>query len=118
MTRVLRALGSLDVGSGALALVLASWLSDQLDLSTAAVRLVGAFLVVLGIDKIVFSSRPAMGRASMVVEAVFALACIDVAVIDDPTAIGMVLLVATAAMCAAVAAWLFTLQRTSDLVPA
>jgi len=118
MNRALRALGSLDVASGALALALASWLSDQLDLSTGAVRLVGVFLVVLGIDKIAFSSRPAMGRIAMIVEALFALACIDVAVVDDPTGFGTVLLVGTAAMCAAVAAWLFTLQRTSDLVPA
>jgi hypothetical protein len=118
MSRVLRGLGGLDVGSGALALGLASWLSDQLDLSTVAVRLVGVFLVVLGVDKIVFASKPAMMRVSMVVEALFALACVDVVVSADPTTIGTVLLVGTAAMCAAVAAYLFTLQRTSDLVPA
>ncbi|MEN3272306.1 MAG: hypothetical protein V7636_1067 [Actinomycetota bacterium] len=118
MTRVLRALGSLDIGSGALALVLASWLSDELDLSTATVRIVGVFLVVLGIDKVAFAAKPAMGRVATIVEALFALACIDVAVLGDPTALGTVLLVGTAAMCAAVAAWLFTLQRTSDLVPA
>ena len=115
---MLRALGSLDVGSGALALVLASWLSEQLDLSVGAVRLVGVFLIVLGIDKMVFASRPAMGRVSMVVEALFALACVDVALFADPTIFGAVLLIGTAAMCGAVAVWLFTLQRTSDLVPA
>jgi hypothetical protein len=118
MTRVLRALGSLDLGSGVLALVLASWLSGQLDLSAGAVRLVGVFLVVLGIDKIAFASRPAMARLSMVVEALFALACVDVALFADPTMFGAVLLVGTAAMCAAVAVWLFTLQRSSDLAPA
>jgi len=118
VNRVLRALGSFDVGSGALALVLASWLSDQLDLGIAAVRIVGVFLVVLGLDKVAFASKPAMARASMVIEALFALACIDVAVIADPTTIGTVLLVGTAAMCATVAVYLFTLQRTSSLVAA
>ena len=118
MTRVLRALGSLDVASGALALVLASWLSDQLDLGTATVRIVGVFLVVLGVDKIAFASKPAMGRVAMIVEALFALACVDVAVTADPTAIGMVLLLGTAAMCATVAGYLYTLQRTSSLVAA
>jgi hypothetical protein len=118
MSRVLRSLGALDAASGALALALASWLSDQVDLSTAMVRIVGVFLVVLGIDKTAFSTRAAMGRTAMVVEALFALACVDVAVMANPTAIGTALLLGTAAMCAAVAVWLFTLQRTSDLVPA
>ena len=118
MTRAVRALGSLDVASGVLALVLASWLSDELDLSTATVRIVGVFLVVLGVDKVAFASKPAMGRVAMIVEALFALACVDVAVLADPTAFGMVLLVGTAVMCAAVATYLFTLERTSDLVPA
>ena len=118
MSRVLRLLGSFDAASGALALVLASWLSDQLGLGVAAVRIVGVFLVVLGVDKVAFASKPVMGRVSMVVEALFALACVDVAVTADPTTIGTVLLVGTAAMCAAVAAYLFTLQRTLSLVAA
>ena len=118
MTRVLRALGAFDAASGALALVLASWLSDQLDLGVGIVRIVGVFLVVLGIDKMAFAARPAMGRIAAGVEALFAPACVDVVATGDPTAIGTVLLVGTAAMCAAVAVWLVTLQRTSDLVPA
>jgi hypothetical protein len=118
MSRVLRALGAFDAASGALALALASWLGDQLDLGTTTVRLVGVFLVVLGIDKVVFADKPAMGRIAAAVEALFALACIDVVVMADPTALGTTLLVGTAAMCAAVAVWLLTLQRTSDLVPA
>ena len=118
MSRPLRTLGALDVASGALALALGSWLSDQLDLGVATVRVVGVFLVVLGLDKIAFASKPAMGRVAMVVEALFALACVDVALTADPTTIGTVLLVGTAAMCATVAGYLFTLQRTSSLVAA
>jgi hypothetical protein len=118
MSRVLRGLGALDIGSGALAVLLASWLSDQLDLGAATVRLVGVFLVVLGVDKVVFAAKPAMGRVAAIVEALFALACVDVALLADPTAVGTVLLAGTAAMCAAVAVWLFTLQRTSSLVAA
>jgi len=118
MRQVLRALGTVDVASGAIALGAAPWLSDQLGLSVTAVRVVGVFLVVLGVDKIVFSARPAMGRVAMVVEALFAIACIGVAAVADPTALGAALLLGTAVLCAGVATWLFTLQRTPALVAA
>jgi hypothetical protein len=118
MTRTLRVLGSLDIASGALALAAASWLADEIDLSTGAVRLIGVCLVVLGADTLLFAAKPAMGRVAMVVEALFALAALDVAVTGDPTAIGTAVLLGTAAVCAALAAHLFTLQRTSTLVAA
>jgi hypothetical protein len=118
MSRVLRALGAFDIGSGVLALVLASWLSDQLDLGTSVVRGVGVFLVVLGADKVVFADRPAMPKLAAVVEALFALACLDVVVLDDPTTLGTALLVGSALGCAAVAAWLLAQQRTRSLVAA
>jgi hypothetical protein len=118
MSRALRILGFLDLGSGVFALAEATWLADQVDLGVTAVRLIGVFLLVLGFDKVLFRDKPLMGRVSMAVEALFALACLDVAVMTDPTSIGTALLVGTAVLCASVAVWLFTLQRTRSLVTA
>jgi hypothetical protein len=118
MSRVLRALGAFDIASGALALVIASWLSDQLGVGTGVVRGVGVFLVVLGADKVVFADRSGMPRVAAVVEGLFALACLDVAVTAEQTTIGTVLLLGTVAGCAALAVWLFAQQRTRSLVAA
>lgn len=114
----LRVLGTLDIASGALVLGTSTWLAGELDLGVTPVRLIGAFLLILGIEKVVLRDKPVMARISMAVEVVFALAALDVALLADPTAIGIALLVGTAAMCAAIAAWLFTLRRPSSLVTA
>ena len=118
MSRALRLLGTFDLASGAFVLVFSTWLSEQLDLGVTPIRLIGAFLLVLGVETLLLREKTVMGRVAMVVEALFGLAAINVAVMADPTTIGLAVLLGTAAYCAAAAAWLFTLQRTSPLVTA
>ena len=117
-TGALRVLGSFDLASGAFALADASWLSKQLDLGATPIRVIGAFLLVLGVETLLLREKPVMGRVAMVVEAVFGLAAVDVALMADPTAIGTALLIGTALYCATAALWLFALQRTPRLVTA
>lgn len=115
--RLLRVLGIADVASGALALAAASWLAGELDVSTTAVRVAGAILVLLGIETFAMAAKPLMAKATVAVEAVAALVALDVLLLADPTTTGAVLLVATALWCAAVAIETALLLRTRDLAP-
>jgi len=116
--RVLKVLGVVDVASGAAAVVLASWLAGELDVSATALRLVGALLVVLGIETYTMATRPLMAKVSIVTEAISALVAVELLLAGDPTTFGTVLLVGTAVMCAAFAVELAMLVRTRTLTPA
>jgi hypothetical protein len=108
---LLGVLGVGDIASGAFALADAAWLGRQLDLGTTAVRLIGAFLLVLGAEKILLRERRTMARVSIAVEALFGLAALDVALMGDPTTLGIAVLIGTAVACEAVALTLFALSR-------
>jgi hypothetical protein len=116
--RALRALGVADVASGALALVAASWLAGELDVGTAAIRIAGALLVVLGVETYLLAARPLMAKVTIAVEALSALLAVDVLVLADPTGMGQAILVATALWCAAAAVEVGLLQRARTLTPA
>jgi len=108
---LLGVLGIGDLASGTFALVDAAWLGRQLDLGTTAVRLIGAFLLVLGAEKVLLRERRTIARVSIVVEALFGLAALDVALMADPTTLGTAVLIGTAVACEAVALTLFALTR-------
>ena len=111
MRGILRIAGTADVVSGVIGLTAAGWLADQLGAGTTVVRVGTVVLLVLGVETILLAARPAMAKATIVIEALAALGAIDLAVFGDATATGTALLVATAIYCAAIALRLFTDQR-------
>ena len=118
MTRTVRVLGAIDIVSGAVALVDASWLADQLGVAASTVRIAAVALLLLGIDNVLFAAKPLMARVNTIVEALVALAAVDLAILGDANGTGTALLVVTAVYCAAVAVRLVTIQRTPSLVAA
>ena len=115
-SKLLRGLAVVDALTGASALVVSSWLAEQVDVGVAPVRIAAALLVVLGIDTYLMADRPIMAKVRIVTEAVCVLLAIDLAVIGDPTGIGTALLVGTALWCSAAAVELTLAQRTRELV--
>jgi len=118
MTRLLRVLAAVDVVSGLALAVAASWFGEQVDLSTTVVRVVGVALVLLGVETYLLRDKPVMARVAMVVEAVAALAALDVLLLADPTGIGVVLLAASALYGVVAALDLVRLTRDRELVAA
>jgi hypothetical protein len=122
MRPTLRFLGAMDVVSGVVALAAASWLGDQLDVSTTVVRVAGVALLVLGAETLALSDRRVMATTTAVVEGAVALVAVDLAILGDPTGVGTALLLATAAYCATAAVRVARLRRSSSraesLVPA
>ena len=121
MRATLRVLGAVDVASGAAMLAAASWFGDQLDLGTNVVRVIAAVTLVLGIETLLMQNKPAMGRIAMVIEALVAVAAVDLAILGDPTGTGTAMLAVTAvtAVYGVVAAVrLFTRQRSPVLATA
>ena len=108
---LLGVLGIGDLASGAFALADAAWLGRQLDLGATTVRLIGVFLLVLGLEKVLLRDRRTMVQVSVVVEALFGLAALDVALMADPTTFGTAVLIGTAVACEAVALTLYALTR-------
>ena len=100
--RLLRGLASIDVATGAGALLVSSWLADQVDVGVTPVRVVAALLVVLGVETYLLADRPVMTKVRIATEAVCSLLAVDLAIVGDPTGVGTALLVGTALWCAAV----------------
>jgi hypothetical protein len=94
--KILRVMGIADITSAIPLLVAAGWIGDQVDLSPSAVRVIGALLVVLGVETLLLREKAAMARIAMGVEIVVALAAVDLAVLGDPTGIGVAVLAGTA----------------------
>jgi hypothetical protein len=114
----LRFLGGADIVSGVVALVDATWFAEQLGVSATAVRVVAALTVLVGVDTLVLAGRPIMAKVGTAIEAVVALAALDLAVLGDANGTGTVMLVAIAVYCTAAVVRLVSLQRTPDLVAA
>jgi hypothetical protein len=114
--QILRVMGIADITSAVPLLVAAGWIGDQVDLSTTAVRVVGAFLVVLGIETLLLRDKPVMAKVALAVEVLFALAAVDLAVLGDPTGIGVALLAGTALYGAAASVELAMATHTKMLV--
>jgi hypothetical protein len=111
-------MGSAPLASAIPLLVAAGWIGDQVDLGTMAVCLIGAFLVVLGIETLLMREKPVMAKLALAVEVVFALAAVDLAVLGDPTGVGVALLAGTALYGTAAAIELVLSTRSDTLVAA
>jgi hypothetical protein len=116
--KLLRLMGIADITSAIPLLVAAGWIGDQVDLSTTAVRLVGALLVVLGVETLLMRDKPVMAKVALGIEVLFALAAVDLAVLGDPTGLGVAVLAGTALYGAVASIELALATRTRSLVAA
>jgi hypothetical protein len=73
---------------------------------------------VLGVETYLMADRPVLTKVRIGTEAVCAVAAVDLAVLGDPTGVGVALLIGTALWCAAIAVDLVLLQRSRQLSPA
>lgn len=116
--RLLRVLGVVDSISAVSALLVSSWLAEQVDVPVTPLRVAAALLLVLGVETYVMADRPVLAKVRMASEAVCALVAIDLTILGDPTGIGAALLIGTAVWCAAIAVELVLMRRTRTLVAA
>lgn len=116
--RLLRVLAVVDVSTAVGALLVSSWLADQIDLPLTPLRVAAGLLLVLGIETYLMAHRPAMAKVRIATEAVCTVIALDLAFVGDPTGVGMTLLLGTALWCATIAVELALLQRSRRLVPA
>jgi hypothetical protein len=120
MRALVRVIGAGDVVGGALLALAASWFGDQLDLATSTVRIVGVVTLVLGVELLWLQAKPIAAKVAMVTEALFAFLAVDVLVLQDPTGLGVAMLVATALYGAVMSVELAVLgrRRTTTAVAA
>lgn len=116
--RLLRVLAVVDASTAVAALLVSSWLADQIDLRVTPLRIAAALLLVLGVETYLLADRPAMAKVRVATEAACTVVAIDLAFVGDPTGVGTALLLGTALWCSAIAVELALLQRSRRLVPA
>ena len=116
--RLLRALGVVDSITAVSALLVSSWLAEQIDVPVTPLRVAAALLLVLGVETHLMADRPILAKVRIATEAVCALVAVDLAILGDPTGVGVALLMGTAVWCAAIAVELVLVLRTRTLVAA
>ena len=116
--RILRVLAVVDASTAVGALLVSSWLAEQLDLPVTPLRIAAALLLVLGVETFLMAERPVVARVRIATEAVCTVIALDLAIVGDPTGVGTALLLGTALWCAAVAVELALVHRSRRLVPA